>query len=93
MNRAPELALLRLLDRYGYRRVSLAALALLVALVAGLGGMAGLGILLVATGIGLIPPLFGARRLNALGVVLLPMACAMSGFMPAVSRFLGLTSP
>ena len=86
-------ALLRLLDRYGYRRVSLAALALLVALVAGLGGMAGLGILLVATGIGLIPPLFGARRLNALGVVLLPMACAMSGFMPAVSRFLGLTSP
>ncbi len=84
---------LRLLERQGYRRISLAAFALLVALVAGVGGLAGLAIMTVATGIGLIPPLFGARRLNALGVVLLPMACAMSGFMPIVTRLLGLAPP
>ena len=80
---------LRLLERQGYRRVSFAALALLVILIAGTGGVAGLAVMAVATGIGLIPALFGARRLNALGVVLLPMACAMSGFMPVVSRLLG----
>ena len=85
--------MLHLLHRHGYRRVSSAALALLIVLVSGVGGLIGLGIMLVAAGIGLIPPLFGARRLNALGVVLLPMACAMSGMMPAVSRWLGLASP
>ncbi len=84
---------LHLLERQGYRRVSLAALALLLALIAGVGGVAGLAVMGVATGIGLIPPLFGARRLNALGVILLPMACAMSGFMPAVARLLGLAPP
>jgi putative membrane protein len=81
---------LRLLERHGCRRVSLAALALLAALVAGAGGPAGLAVAAVATGIGLLPALFGARRLNALGVVLLPMACAMSGGMPLVTRLLGL---
>ena len=35
----------------------------------------------------------GARRLNALGVILLPMACAMSGLMPAAIRLLGLDVP
>lgn len=86
-------ATMRLLDRHGYRRVSLAALALLILLVGGFGRLAGLGLMLVAAGIGLIPPLFGARRLNALGVVLLPMACAMSGLMPAAARLLGLATP
>lgn len=84
---------LRLLERQGYRRVSLTALVLIVMLIAGVGGWAGLAVMTVATGIGLIPALFGARRLNALGVVLLPMACAMSGFMPLASRLLGLASP
>lgn len=86
-------AVLGLLQRYGYRGVSLASLALVVALVAGLGGWAGLLVLTTATGIGLIPALFGARRLNALGVILLPMACAMSGWMPQVVRLLGVTAP
>ena len=85
--------MLHLLERYGYRRVSLAALSLLILLVGEFGGLAGLGLMLVATGIGLIPPLFGARRLNALGVILLPMACALSGWMPMASRFLGLEPP
>ena len=85
--------MLRLLERYGYRRVSLAALVLLILLVEGFGGLAGLELMLVAGGIGFIPPLFGARRLNALGVILLPMACALSGLMPAITRLVGLTAP
>ncbi len=84
-------AMLRLLEQQGLRRVSLAALVLLVITVAWVGGVAGLAVMAVATGIGLIPALFGARRLNALGVVLLPMACAMSGLLPFVNRLLGLT--
>ena len=75
--------MLHLLERQGYRRVSFAALALLVTLIAHVGGLAGLSVMAVATGIGLIPPLFGARRLNALGVVLL-----VAGG-PGSHRFLG----
>jgi TctA family transporter len=44
----------------------------------------------VATGIGLIPVLFGSRRLNCLGVLLLPIACNMSGVGESVAAFLGL---
>ena len=44
----------------------------------------------VATGIGLIPVLFGSRRLNCLGILLLPIACNMSGFGPKIAAFLGL---
>ena len=79
-----------LLGRFGYAPVSLVSLTLLSGLVASMGGLAGLGIMGVATGIGLIPPLYGARRLNALAVILVPMACAMSGWMPAIARCLGL---
>jgi hypothetical protein len=46
--------------------------------------------MLTAAGIGLIPVLFGSRRMNGLGIILLPMACNMSGVGPAVARSLGL---
>ena len=45
----------------------------------------------VATGIGLLPVLFGSRRLNCLGILLLPIACNMSGFGSKITAFLGLT--
>jgi len=34
--------------------------------------------------------LFGSRRLNCLGVLLLPIACNMSGIGEPVAAFLGL---
>jgi putative membrane protein len=81
---------LRLMERIGYRAVSWCALVIIVLLVGGMTGMTGLAVMLVATGIGLIPVLFDSRRMNCLGVILLPMACNLSGIGPDIARFLGL---
>ncbi|MDI6773902.1 MAG: tripartite tricarboxylate transporter permease [Verrucomicrobiota bacterium] len=82
--------MIRAIHAWGYRRLSACALALVSALVPLLTGWTGLPVMLTAAGIGLIPVLFGARRMNALGVILLPMACNMSGIGPSVARALGL---
>lgn len=80
----------RLIDRINYRWVSVIALLIIVALVFGVVGWSGFGVMLVGTGIGLIPVLYGSRRLNCLGVLLLPIACNMSGVGATVAKFLGL---
>lgn len=81
---------IRLVERYGYRALSASAFLIVVGLVVGITGIRGLGVAIVATGIGLIPVLFGSRRMNCLGVILLPMACNMSGVGPTVAAWLGL---
>jgi putative membrane protein len=78
------------MDRVGYRTISLAALVVIIALVGGITGWSGLCVMSVAAGIGLLPVLFGSRRMNCLGVILLPMACNMSGVGSAVAQWLGL---
>lgn len=52
--------------------------------------LGGLAICAVATGIGLIPVLWGARRMNAMGLLLLPIALNMSGAGTTVAGWLGL---
>ncbi len=79
-----------LLQRLGVRRLSWGSLAMVVGLVFALTGGGGLILMLTGLGIGLIPVLFGARRMNGLGVVMLPIACIMSGHGPTVARWLGL---
>jgi len=76
--------------RLGYRPISLVALLTIVALIGGITGWPGLCVAAVATGIGLLPVLFGSRRMNCLGVILLPMACNMSGVGTIVAQWLGL---
>ena len=82
---------LRLIERFNYRHVSSVALVIIVAMVMGVTGWIGLYIALVGTGIGLLPVLFGSRRLNCLGILLLPIACNMSGFGETITHWLGLT--
>jgi putative membrane protein len=82
--------MLRLIGRLDYRHFSLGALALCIALVAGLTGAAGLLVMGVGTGLGLLPLLYGSRRMNCLGIILLPVACNMSGIGPLVAMGLGL---
>jgi putative membrane protein len=81
---------LALLTRYGCRAMSWLALAFVLALVLIMTGMAGLLVMMVGAAIGLIPVLYGARRMNALGVVLLPLACNLSGVGSTVATWLGL---
>jgi putative membrane protein len=81
---------IRLLGRYGFRRISITALAVIMGLVVAATAWQGLVIMFVAACIGLVPVMFGARRMNCLGVILLPMACNMSGAGPRVAGWLGL---
>ena len=53
-------------------------------------GWAGLGIAGVGMGIGLLPVLVGGRRMNCLGVLLLPITLNVIGIGPDVARWLGL---
>ncbi|MGD9780757.1 MAG: tripartite tricarboxylate transporter permease [Kiritimatiellia bacterium] len=82
---------LKFIDRFDYRHVSTVALAIIVVMVVAVTGWVGLFIALVGTGIGLLPVLFGSRRLNCLGILLLPIACNMSGFGETITHWLGLT--
>lgn len=81
---------LKLIKVVDYRHISIFSLGIILALVFFITGWVGLFIMTVATGIGLIPVLFGSRRLNCLGVLLLPIACNMSGVGEPVAAFLGL---
>jgi len=80
----------RVVQRIPYRVTNAATLAILVSLVALLTGSGGMLIFLTATGIGLIPILFGSRRMNCLGVLLVPITLNILGLGPAIASWLGL---
>jgi putative membrane protein len=73
-----------------YRWISLGTLALLLIIVVGMTGWGGLLICAVATGIGLIPVLWGSRRTNCMGVLLLPIALNMTGLGSTIAGWLRL---
>jgi TctA family transporter len=79
-----------LLHRLGRDRVSTAALLAMAAGTLALYGWAGIGVLAVASAIGVLAALLGARRENCFAVVLLPMACELSGIGPDVALWLGM---
>ena len=81
---------IRVIERFNYRYVSSGALLIIVALVYVVTSWEGLVIMAVGVGIGLIPVLYGSRRLNCLGILLLPIGCNMSGFGQNIARWLGL---
>jgi len=66
------------------------ALGLVTALTMALTGWGGLLVMGVATTIGLIPVLVGGRRINGLGVLLVPITLNVIGVGPAVAAWLGL---
>ena len=81
---------IKLVAKVHYRWVSIGTLAVLLVIVIGMTGWGGLLICAVATGIGLIPVLWGSRRMNCMGVLLLPIALNMVGAGGAVAGWLGL---
>jgi len=83
-------SVIALLDRLHYRTVSLATLGTLLTIVVGTTGLGGLAICVVATGIGLIPMLWGSRRMNCMGVLLLPITLNMLGVGSTVAGWLRL---
>jgi len=81
---------IRVVSRFDYRWISAATLALLVGIVLALTSWGGLLIAVVATGIGLLPVMWGSRRMNCMGVLLLPMTLNMAGLGTTVAGWLGL---
>jgi len=77
-------------NRVDYRWISAATLVLLVGLVLALTGWCGILIAIAATGIGLLPVMWGSRRMNCMGVLLLPLTLQLAGLGPAVAGRLGL---
>jgi putative membrane protein len=83
-------AFARLVSRVDYRWISAATLVLLVGVVLALTGWGGLLVAVVATGIGLLPILWGSRRMNCMGVLLLPLTLQMAGLGTTAAGWLGL---
>jgi putative membrane protein len=81
---------IRLVSAVDYRWISAATLALLVGVVLALTGPGGLLIATVATGIGLLLVMWGSRRMNCMGVLLLPLTLNMAGLGTTVAAWLGL---
>ncbi|MBN1921795.1 MAG: tripartite tricarboxylate transporter permease [Anaerolineae bacterium] len=79
-----------LVSRVNYRVLSWCTLGILLLVVWAITGWGGMAICAVATGIGLIPALWGSRRMNCMGVLLLPIALNMVGLGDTVARLLGL---
>jgi putative membrane protein len=79
-----------LVTRVDYRWISASTLLLLAGIVLALTGWEGLVIAVVATGIGLLPVMWGSRRMNCMGVLLLPLTLNLAGLGPGVAGWLGL---
>lgn len=77
-----------LVEHIDYRYISVATLFLLTALVYLMVGLPGIAIMLVATPIGWLPVLWGSRRMNCLGVVLVPITLNLAGLGAMVAQWL-----
>jgi putative membrane protein len=82
--------MIKLINRINYRSLSVFTFALMVAVVYAMFRWAGLGLMTVATAIGLIPVYYHSRRMNCMGVLLLPIALNMGGLGQAVTQLFGL---
>jgi len=81
---------IKLINRINYRSLSVVTFFILIAVVLIISGWMGLALMTVATGIGLIPVYYHSRRMNCMGVLLVPITLNMAGLGPKVVRLLGL---
>ncbi|HAE39476.1 MAG TPA: hypothetical protein DCG57_12680 [Candidatus Riflebacteria bacterium] len=79
-----------IVEKIEYFWVSVVALLIVIPAVFAFTSWGGLAIMTVSTGIGLLPVMFQARRMNLMGVLLLPVCINMAGYGNDVMRFLGL---
>ncbi|MBF0410618.1 MAG: tripartite tricarboxylate transporter permease [Candidatus Riflebacteria bacterium] len=73
-----------------YHIISVVTLILIVPAIYALTGFGGLAVMTVATGIGLLPVMFQARRMNLMGVLLLPVCINMAGYGNYFLELMGL---
>ncbi|PLX15287.1 MAG: hypothetical protein C0601_13300 [Candidatus Muiribacterium halophilum] len=81
---------IKFIQIYDYRLVSWITLIFITVIVLSITQIPGLIIMTVCAAIGLIPVVFHSRRMNCMGILLIPITCNMLGFGPAIASFLGL---
>ncbi len=83
-------AMVKVVERVNHRYLSIVTSAIVVAVVYAITSWPGLLIMVVATGIGMIPVFFHSRRMNCMGVLIIPVMLNMAGVGTTVAAFLGL---
>ncbi|MEM3401959.1 MAG: tripartite tricarboxylate transporter permease [Candidatus Hadarchaeales archaeon] len=82
--------LAKVVSRISYRKISLAVLIVLLLMVYGFTGLKGLLVMVIATGLGLIPPMFRTRRLNLIIGFFFPIFLNMAGMRGDILQLLGV---
>ncbi|MBN1755561.1 tripartite tricarboxylate transporter permease [bacterium] len=82
--------IISLIGKVNYQIISGIVLAILFIIVFLFAGWIGIFISTVSAAIGLIPVLFGSRRLNCMGVLLVPITLNMAGLGPKIASALGI---
>jgi putative membrane protein len=77
-------------DSMIYRKVSIGVLFALIAIVLLMSSWQGIILMLPCVGIGLLPVMFRSRRINCMGILLVPVFLNMAGFGPRIVEWLGL---
>lgn len=80
----------KMISGFSFMKVSIAVLIGITLLVFGFSGWEGLVILMIATGLGLVPPMFRTRRLNLILGFFFPIFLNMAGLGAGISQFLGV---
>lgn len=83
-------ALMKVAQGTFYKKVSAVILGVLLVIVYLMTSWEGLVLMVVATGIGMIPVMFRCRRTNCMGVLLIPIFLNMLGWGPRIVEALGL---
>lgn len=84
--------MLWLIQKVDHRLLSAFTAVLVLVVVYAITSWQGILVMIVSTGIGMIPVFFHSRRMNCMGVLLIPVTLNMAGLGPAVADFLGLMS-
>ena len=83
-------AVIWLIGKINYRFISIFTFIFITSVVYYMGGFPGIAVMLVSTGIGMIPVFFHSRRMNCMGVLLIPVMLNMSGHGPIIAHWMGL---
>ena len=73
-----------------YQYLNLIVLCIIIAIIFLMTSWQGLGLMFVATMIGLVPVMWNSRRLNLLAVILVPIWLKMAGVGPMIAELMGL---
>ncbi|MCK9223454.1 MAG: tripartite tricarboxylate transporter permease [Candidatus Muirbacterium halophilum] len=82
--------MIKFIHSYNYRVVNWITLIFILTVVMSITGYWGLIVMIVCTGIGLIPVMYSSRRMNCMGVLLIPITFNMLGIGPKIAAIMGL---